>query len=81
MRRRRRSRINVSTIRGKRWVRSLPGAAVEPHARSFLAGNNRNPSCLISCSQSRLEGSLSVLIGRHGAINPAGKVRCNMQTE
>jgi hypothetical protein len=46
VRRRRRSGINVSTIRGKRWVRSLPGAAVEPHARSFLAGNNPKPIVL-----------------------------------
>jgi hypothetical protein len=28
--------------------------------------------------QSLQEGSLSVLVGRHGAMNPAGKVRCNM---
>src|SRR5215831_16011689 len=33
----------------------------------------RKPSCLISC-----ECSLSVLVGRHGAMNPAGRVRCNM---
>jgi hypothetical protein len=29
-------------------------------------------------SHTRFEGSLSVLVGRHGAMNPAGKVRCNM---
>src|SRR5262249_28623540 len=38
----------------------------------------RKPSCLISCSHWLPEGSLSVLVGRHGAINPAGKVRCNL---
>src|SRR5262245_12159351 len=38
----------------------------------------RKPSCLISCSHWLLEGSLSVLVGRHGAMNPAGKVRCNI---
>src|SRR5215831_9967596 len=27
------------------------------------------------------EGSLSVLVGRHGAMNPAGRVRCNMWTK
>jgi hypothetical protein len=27
------------------------------------------------------DGSLSVLVGRHGAMNPAGKVRCNMGTK
>src|SRR5215472_12996603 len=29
----------------------------------------------------RFEGSLSVLVGRHGAMNPAGRVRCNMRKE
>src|SRR6516164_2752609 len=38
----------------------------------------RKPSCLISCSHWPPEGSLSVLVGRHGAMNPAGKVRCNI---
>src|SRR5215472_15713206 len=36
------------------------------------------PSCLISCSHWLPDGSLSVLVGRHGAMNPAGRVRCNM---
>ena len=27
------------------------------------------------------EGSLSVLVGRHGAMNPAGRVRCNMRNQ
>src|SRR5262249_455743 len=35
----------------------------------------RKPSCLISCSHWLPEGSLSVLVGRHGAMNPAGRVR------
>src|SRR5215475_2055897 len=35
----------------------------------------RNPSCLISCSHWLPEGSLSVLVGRHGKMNPAGRVR------
>src|SRR5215831_9173293 len=40
----------------------------------------RKPSCLISCSHpAPAGGSLSVLVGRHGAMNPAGKVRCNMR--
>src|SRR5262249_8806664 len=38
----------------------------------------RKPSCLISCSHWLPEGRLSVFVGRHGAMNPAGKVRCNM---
>jgi hypothetical protein len=39
------------------------------------------PSCLISCSHRSPEGSLSVFVGRHGAMNPAGRVRCNMRTK
>src|SRR5262245_25931494 len=41
----------------------------------------RKPSCLISCSHRLLDGSLSVLVGRHGAMNPADKVRCNMRKQ
>jgi hypothetical protein len=29
---------------------------------------------LISCSQSPPDGSSSVLVGRHGAMKPAGKI-------
>src|SRR6266446_719826 len=32
-------------------------------------------------SHTRFEGSLSVLVGRHGGMNPAGRVRCNMWTK
>jgi len=41
----------------------------------------RKPSCLISCSHWLPDGSLSVLVGRHGAMNPAGRVRCNMRNQ
>src|SRR5262249_27188878 len=41
----------------------------------------RKPSCLISCRHWLLDGSLSVLVGRHGAMNPASKVRCNMRKQ
>src|SRR5215831_12022978 len=43
----------------------------------ILAGdlNIPKPSCLISCSHWLPEGNLSVLVGRHGAMNPAGRVR------
>src|SRR5215831_9436082 len=34
----------------------------------------RKPSCLISCSHWLPDGSLSVLVGRHGGMNPAGRV-------
>jgi len=46
--------------------------AVEPHARPVLPGDNPK------CSHWPREGSLSVFVGRHGAMNPAGRVRCNM---
>jgi len=44
------------------------------HLCAVLAGNE----CLISCSHSLPEGSLSVLVGRDGAMSPAGRVRCNI---
>jgi hypothetical protein len=53
-------------------------AAVEAHLRAVLAANDPKAVVLISCSHSLPEGSLSVLLGRHGAINPAGRVRCNI---
>jgi hypothetical protein len=34
--------------------------------------------CLISCSHWLPDGSCVVLVGRHGAMNPAGRVRCNI---
>ena len=36
------------------------------------------PSCLISCSHCPLEGGRWALMGRHGAMNPAGKERGNI---
>ena len=41
----------------------------------------RKPSCVILCSQLLPESSLSVLVGRHGAMNSAGRARCNMRIE
>jgi hypothetical protein len=40
MQERERRRANVSTISGKRWVRSLPRTAIEPYLRTVLAGND-----------------------------------------
>jgi hypothetical protein len=51
------------------------------HAAPFLRTMIRKPSCLISCSHSLPEGNLSVLLGRHGEMNPAGRVRCNMRAK
>jgi hypothetical protein len=49
--------------------------AIEPHLRALLACNDSEAVVLISCSHWLPDGSLSVLVGRHGAMNPAGKVR------
>src|SRR5262249_33742923 len=54
---------------------------IKPHALTILAGNDAKPSCLISCSHCPPDGSLSVFVGRHGVMNPTGKVRCNMWTK
>jgi hypothetical protein len=32
----------------------------------------------IAASHTRFEGSLSVLVGRHGAMNPAERARCKL---
>src|SRR5262249_43289377 len=59
----------------------VAGTAIESHLRAILAGNDGKPSCLISCSHWLPDGSLSVLVGRHGAMNLAGRVRCNMRNQ
>ena len=56
---------------------SLPGRLQSLTRSLFLRAMMRKPSCLISCSHWLPDGSLSVLVGRHGAMNPAGKVRGN----
>jgi hypothetical protein len=47
----------------------LARAAVEPHGCARLPGNAPK---VISCIHSLPEGSLSALLGRHSAMNPAG---------
>src|SRR5262245_38977115 len=72
MRERERRRDSAATISGKRWVRSLPGRLYSLTCAPLLRAMTRKPSCLISCSHLSPDGSLSVLVGRHGAMNPAG---------
>ena len=79
MHERARKRANVSTISGKRWVKSLPGRLKSRTRSPSLRPIILKPSCLISCSHAPPDGSVSALVGRHGAMNPAGKVRCNMR--
>jgi hypothetical protein len=73
MQERERKRVNVSTINGKRRVRSLPGRLYSRTRGPSFRAITRNPSCLISCSHWLPDGSLSVLVGRHGAMNPAAR--------
>jgi hypothetical protein len=53
--------------------------AVEPPLRASLACNDAEEAVMFdSCSHWLPDGSLSVFVERHGAMNPAGKVRCNI---
>jgi uncharacterized glyoxalase superfamily protein PhnB len=62
------------------FYRDVPTAlAWLARAFGFTEEMIRNPSCLISCSHSLPDGSVVVFAGKHGAMNPAGKVRCNMR--
>src|SRR6266446_1458254 len=62
----------------------MPSHAVwSPPLDSALSARGaiiRNPSCLISCSHWPPDGNFVVLMGGHGAMNPAGRVRCNMKS-
>ena len=79
MQERARKPANVSTMSGKRPVRSLPGRLKSRTRGPSLRAIILKPSCLISCSHAPPEGSVSALVGRQGATTkPAGKVRCNM---
>jgi hypothetical protein len=66
-------------------VTNAGGVAIDAHdadhradVRASLAGNDAEAVMLDLCSHWLPEGSLSVLVGRHGAMNPAGRARCNM---
>src|SRR5262245_48298037 len=78
MQERERSRESASTISGKRRVKSLPGRLYSRTRSPFLRAMMRKPSCLISCSHRPPEGSLSVLVGRHGAMKPVARGRNDM---
>src|SRR5262249_59337016 len=55
--------------------------ADQREAAGDLRAMTRKPLCLISCTHWLPDGSLSVLVGSHGAMNPAGRVRCNMRNQ
>jgi len=53
----------------------IAGTAVEPHLCAHLAGDD--PKAIVLDLMQPF-ASLSVLLGRHGEMNPAGRVRCNI---
>jgi hypothetical protein len=55
--------------------------ALQNVSRAVFRAIIRKPSCLISCSHWAPDGSCVVLVGKHGAMNPAGRVRCNMRAK
>jgi hypothetical protein len=54
----------------------------EPHAAAILACDNPE-AIVLDFVQPPVAGgqNLSVFVGRHGTMNPAGRVRCNMWTK
>jgi hypothetical protein len=58
--------------------RVIAGAAVEPHVVAILAGDNPEAIVLDFVQPLVAGGQLVGPVGRHGAMNPAGKVRCRM---
>jgi hypothetical protein len=45
---------------------------LEPHLPVALAGDDAE------ATGRRSDGTVVVFVGRHGAMNPAGRVRCNI---
>src|SRR5262249_43585914 len=72
MHERERKRASVSTINGKRRVRSLPGWLWSRTRGPSLRAMMRKP--LLDLMQPLAAGrQLAVLVGRHGAMNLAGR--------
>jgi hypothetical protein len=51
----------------------------KPHPVAILACDNPEAIVLDLMQPQVPGGNLSVFVGRHGAMNPAGRVRCNMR--
>jgi len=67
---------HASTMSEKRFVRSFPGL-VQLHPLAVLARNH--PAVVVLDAP---EGVCEAELGRHGAMNPAGRVRgCNGMDE
>jgi hypothetical protein len=67
-------------VAGHRVRRRLHG----PGRFQTLAWGSSVMAPSISCWMTSVrlpEGSVVVFVGRHGAMNPAGRVRCNMRTK
>ncbi len=54
---------------------SVSAEELAPAGAPSLRAIIRKPSCLISCSHSAPEGGFDAFIGRHGGMNPAGRLR------
>jgi hypothetical protein len=75
--------LGPSPIRAPWWPPRSPesdrlghaGSAVSFTCSSTLRAMSRKPLCLISCSHASPEGGWGALVGRHGAMKPAGKAR------
>jgi hypothetical protein len=63
-------------IRGKRYVRCQGGFRASPVRPS--CGQSPEPVVLDLVQPFDTEGRFIGLVGRDGAMNPAGRVRCNM---
>jgi hypothetical protein len=59
----------------------IAGTAVEPHARPVLSSDNAKTVMLDLVQPLAAVRNFVVLIRRHGAMNPAGRVRGNMWAE
>jgi hypothetical protein len=53
--------------------------AIQPHARAVLPGDNPN-TIVLDLMQPLAAGRQFIGFG-YGAMNPAGRVRCNMRTK
>src|SRR5215469_6486192 len=59
----------------------IAGSAVEPHALTILAGNDAEAVVFNLMQPLAARWQFVSFCGRHGVMNPAGKVRCNMCTK
>jgi hypothetical protein len=59
----------------------IAGAAIEAHLCAILASDDAEAVVLDLVQPLAARRQCAVLIGRHGAMNPAGRVRFNMRAD